>query len=144
METAKGMTMHAAEMLCKDAAWIPDDKKDWNPKENAKSVNQILSECARGNFRIAAAVKGATPGEISDPADFVGLKNHVIDSAKEFCSAIDSLDESGLEKEIMAPWGQPMSLSALIFLPASHMTYHDGQVNYIQLLLGDTKFHWRE
>jgi len=37
-----------------------------------------------------------------------------------------------------------MPMMTAISLPAGHMMYHDGQINYIQLLLGDTKFHWIE
>jgi len=31
-----------------------------------------------------------------------------------------------------------------ILTAAEHMSYHDGQINCIQYLLGDAKFHWAE
>jgi uncharacterized damage-inducible protein DinB len=57
---------------------------------------------------------------------------------------MDSLNEADLDREVTMPWGATFPIATAIFLPASHMTYHDGQINYIQTLLGDAKFHWRE
>jgi hypothetical protein len=72
------------------------------------------------------------------------LKQNVMESAQIVCDAIDSLSDADLEGDIQMPWGFVMPAAVAIFLPDSHMSYHDGQLNYIQTLLGDTKFHWLE
>ncbi|MHB0911959.1 MAG: DinB family protein [Armatimonadota bacterium] len=143
-DTAKGFTMETAQTLCKDATYIPEERLDWSPMDYGKSANAILSECAKANFQIAAAIRGGSPKEAGEGADFTALKDYVIDSAQKVCETIDSLSDSDLEADVQMPWGAIMPMSVAIFLPSSHMSYHDGQINYIQLLLGDTRFHWAE
>lgn len=143
-DLAKGFTMHSAETLCKDASFVPSESLDWKPMEHGKSVNEILSECAKGNMALAAAVRGEDPKDMDTSVDFDALKGCVMASAKEVCDAIDSLSDEDLGKEAQMPWGQIFPMAAAIMLPTSHMNYHDGQINYIQLLLGDLKFHWME
>jgi len=143
-EVAKGATMWAAEMLCKDASYIPKEKLDWHPAENGSSVIEILTQVVDGNAALGAAIKGGTAGESVKGLSFEALKDRVMSSSKEVCEAIDSYRESALMSDITMPWGMVMPASAAIMLCASHMSYHDGQINYMQLLIGDTKFHWME
>jgi uncharacterized damage-inducible protein DinB len=142
-EVAKEATMNSAQMLCKDTTYIPSEKLNWRPMEHGKSVVMILSEIARSDFEIAAVILGA-PAKKVETEDYEELKKLVIESAEEVCKAIDSLSDEALEGAITMPWGGIFPASHAILLPASHMNYHDGQVNYIQLLLGDTRFHWLE
>lgn len=141
-EIAKTATMDVAETLCKDASYIPEEMLDWQPMDYGKSANMILSECARANYDMAAAIGGSKASELPKDLDFRALKDHVMDSAKAVCDAIDALSDEDLEGDIQMPWGGIFPATQAILLPTSHMTYHDGQINYIQLLLGDTKFHW--
>ena len=60
------------------------------------------------------------------------------------CRAIDTFSEADLGKEVAMPWGAKFPAMVAILLPTSHMTYHDGQINYIQTLFGDAEFHWIE
>jgi uncharacterized damage-inducible protein DinB len=140
-DVAKQVTMSGAETLCKDTTYIPEEKLAWRPMEHGKSAEMILAEIARSNYEIAAAIRGQSPKEIVI-GDFVALKDCVMESAREVCKAIDSLSDADLEGTITMPWGGMFAASEAILLPANHMVYHDGQINYIQLLLGDTRFHW--
>lgn len=141
-DIAKASTMDVAERLCKDASYIPEEKLDWRPMEHGKSAIQILKECASTNFRIADVVKGLDARDMFEVSGLEEIKKHLMDSAAEVCAAIDSLCET--PDMIQMPWGASMSAMEAIMLPAAHMQYHDGQINYIQLLLGDTAFHWAE
>lgn len=143
-DLAKTLTMQTAATLCKDASYIPEEQLDWSPMDYGKSANAILAECAASNFQMAAAISGGQAKELEKGLDFQSLKDRVIESAQAVCDAIDSLSDGDLEGETQMPWGAMFSTSEAIFLPFSHMNYHDGQINYIQLLLGDTKFHWAE
>lgn len=146
IEIAKGSTMEVAQRLCKDASYIQEEMLGWRPMDHGKSAVQILSECARVNFAIANAIKGVEPGApAEEQMDFDSLKGCVIASAEAVCSAIDTLSESTMGDDmVQMPWGTTYSALEASLLPASHMSYHDGQINYIQVLLGDTKFHWAE
>lgn len=143
-ELAKDATMDAAETMCKDASFIPSEMLDWSPMDYGKSVNAILSECARLNMTLVAVLRGETPVEGEAGVDFEALKGCVVASARHICDTIDAMSDEALEDEVQMPWGAMMSSVEAIMLAASHMNYHDGQINYIQLLLGDTKFHWAE
>ncbi|HEY3298295.1 MAG TPA: DinB family protein [Armatimonadota bacterium] len=143
-EIAKKQTMDAAETMCRDASFILAEKLDWRPEEHGKSVNMILSECAKANMGIAAYIRGDEPSGEVESADFASLKDCLVASAQQVCDAIDSLSDEAIEGDVKMPWGAIYPAGEAIFLPISHMTYHDGQINYIQVLLGDTKFHWAE
>ena len=149
---AKEFTVGEVEVLLKDASYIPEESLGWCAAGCAKTAARILREAATCNWEIAAAIKGEVPGEpaeklakrIEEASTLDALSQLVRESANAVCSAIDSHSEADLGNLIRMPWGAMFPLGQAIFLPTSHMTYHDGQINYIQLLLGDSKFHWAE
>lgn len=148
-EMAKGATMHTATMLVKDATYIPEEKLCFCPMGCAKTAEMILKEIARGNGMLQAAIKGGAPdaefnAKVEAASGLDALGKLVMESAEKVCAVIDSIPESDLEKEAKMPWGATFPIYAAIFLPSQHMNYHDGQVNYIQTLLGDDAFHWLE
>lgn len=143
-ELSKGATMQYTEMLLKDVNYIPQDKWDWHPPSSGTSVSEVLATCVKGNLMLASAIKGETPSETQIDTDFEALTKQVMDSAEVVCQAIDSLNDQDLSGTRKMPWGDEIPTAAATLLPAGEMSYHDGQINYIQLLLGDTKFHWME
>lgn len=66
------------------------------------------------------------------------MKSHVSD----FVAALAGCSEEALNSPVKAPWGLEAPLFALAQIAVSHLWYHDGQLNYIQCLLGDEKIHW--
>ncbi len=148
-DIAKGGTMHEAELIVKDAKYIPEEKFAFCPMGCAKTAQAILREIASGNVMLARAIKGEGPdaefsARVEQAADMNALGELVMESAKIVCDAIDSIPDADLDKVVTMPWGASFPLFTAIFLPTSHMTYHDGQINYIQTLLGDSTFHWHE
>jgi len=150
LDIAKRITQSQADLLVKDTSFIPQDKLFWRPMGCAKTAGEILREIAQSNVEIAAAVKGASLSpdeeEIKKKAEraesFAELSALVKQSADVVCRVLDGLTDADPERTRTMPWGAVYSLSEAVLLPASHMTYHDGQINYIQTLLGDAKFHW--
>ena len=61
----------------------------------------------------------------------------------EFISALEGTPEDEMFREIQTPGGTTSPYDLALFC-ATHVNYHDGQLNYIQSLLGDTKFHWED
>ena len=61
-------------------------------------------------------------------------------SAAEVAAAIRALPDDALTRNYQT---QMMTLlgEVLIDMPYRNMTYHGGQINFIQLLLGDKEFH---
>ena len=60
----------------------------------------------------------------------------------EESSAITSASDEALNAVVNAPWGMPTPVFILAQIAVSHIWYHDGQLNYIQSLLGDGEVHW--
>jgi hypothetical protein len=63
-------------------------------------------------------------------------------SVNRLAAAYEALDENTLGDITDQPLGRPTPKFAPASLPIGHMMYHDGQLNYIQTLLGDDKIHW--
>jgi len=146
---AKGGTMRQAELIVKDAKYIPEERFAFCPAGCAKTAKDILAEIASGNVMLGAAIAQEGPDEeftkrVAQATTLEVLGKLVIESAEKACRVMDSLSEADLDREVTMPWGAKFRIGEAIFLPISHMTYHDGQINYIQTLLGDSKFHWAE
>jgi uncharacterized damage-inducible protein DinB len=58
-------------------------------------------------------------------------------STDELCKAIDAVPDDRLPTtlELMPSWTE--TVASFLFLNAGHISYHDGQANYIQTLYGD-------
>ncbi len=63
-------------------------------------------------------------------------------AASAFVEALGQADDARLTGMVTAPWGAEMPLIMIAHIVSSHIWYHDGQLNYIQCLLGDNQFHW--
>ena len=57
-------------------------------------------------------------------------------------AAIQSVDGDGWLTKVMAPWGMEVTKAHMCSWAALHIMYHDGQLNFVQVLNGDTEVHW--
>jgi uncharacterized damage-inducible protein DinB len=62
-------------------------------------------------------------------------------SVTAFCDAVLALSEARLLEQTAMPWGERAPLAAALMQATAHMQYHEGQLNYLQLLLGDDERH---
>jgi len=140
-----------ADRLASDLSHLTSEQLTASPMGVARSPLHFSAECIGFNSLVAGALAGKSSGMPSQEhrdAFFAsidslekaqaGLKR----SADEIVTAIEGVDEAKLTAEATAPWGQPMPLYMLVYIAADHMTYHDGQANYIQTLYGDAEVHW--
>lgn len=131
------------------AHWVsttPQDKLDWRPEtgpeSRARSVLDMVGECIWANRRWAAVLRGLEPPQRPDSysADSEDGQRELVESADKLAEVVRNLPDSALTKEFPGPRG-PLPGEILIDMPNRNMSYHGGQVNMIQLLLGDTEFH---
>lgn len=59
-----------------------------------------------------------------------------------FNTALTEASDETLNKVATPPWQMDAPIYMLAQIAVSHVWYHDGQLNYIQTLLGDDKMHW--
>lgn len=136
-----------AASLAHFVATTSADRLDWCPATEAasqtRSILAQVSECVQVNRYTAALLRGEAPEfahlllHFSDGEE---AQRQLIASGQEFAGAVRALDEGSLT-QLYAHWRGPLSGEVLIEAPYRNMAYHAGQVNMIQLLVGDAEFH---
>ncbi|GBC93294.1 hypothetical protein HRbin15_01784 [bacterium HR15] len=151
-EALERMTWEAVEMLFRYARAVPEEKLRWRPAEHARSVMEILEENAvlPYGLRLGLEERPQTP----DPSMWERAKQlagdlSTLDACEQACrkgtdallATIKQIPPEELSQTIMAPWGKPISLFEIAYDHYWNLTYHLGQIAYIQLLYGDTAPH---
>ena len=145
------MITDAAKTYSSDLNWIPEDKFHAVPMGSGRSPADFTAECIGFNRMVARIIKDEKvhfPTDEEHEAfvrsfDTIGkAKNEILESARDLVDALKLIAPDDLWAEVTPPWGQPVATYKMASLAASHMSYHDGQVNYIQTLYGDVRMHW--
>lgn len=148
-------TQKAVDDICRSAEAVPADKVDWSPGEAARSaLNQMQEVAAQAQWFLPVIQERKVP-------DF---DRHAIEESKRLresydsiakcaeaarsttvllCQAIADFPEDKLDEEVTLPFGggMTMTMGDVLGLPYWNMVYHLGQVNQIQLMLGDRDMH---
>ena len=132
-----------------------EDKLHWQPQTEGsaptRSVLEQIGECVVVNRMIAAGLRGETAAPMTGrPAltltSGAEAQEQLVASGAELAAAIRTLTEADLEKLYEHPRGQFLGAN-IIMMPLRNMAYHAGQINLIQMLVGDPEFHmppdWR-
>lgn len=115
-----------------------------SPAPGARCAADIAYEVILNNHRGARRLRGEDPGPtVGFPACPPELANAEALKASLSASAEDIFTSVGDDpmRAIVYPGGQEPALSYGEFM-VLHMQYHLGQLNYIQVLFGDSKIHW--
>ncbi len=138
-------TRGQSEKLLTALQGLPDDKRAWSPASGSRSALDQVAECAMLNGSMAALLNGNPfPKDFSfekylqeklelaqDPDRTVELLKT---NTEAVCSAIAKLTDSDLEKSVQMPWGS-MTFNEMVRYPLWNMSYHEGQITYIKLML---------
>jgi hypothetical protein len=152
---AAKMTRDAFKALIRTASYVPEDRLDWSPMGSARSVMSQLVECVQ----FAEGLAVILTAEIMPPLDRDALqkrRDELIERYKtaeaiaelaeargeELARVIESTPDSRLEEEFKLPFFERLILGVdLVFLGYWNVVYHTGQINYLQMMLGDTVMH---
>ncbi len=63
------------------------------------------------------------------------------ENTQRLLQVVETLAAADLSQTAVAPWGKTYTLAEGCMLHHWNLTYHLGQVAYIQLLYGDTEYH---
>lgn len=150
-ESLAGQLRYTSASYCRDLGFLPADKLGESAGGVARSPLAFTAEVAGFNHLIAKLVRGE---EASLPSaeertayeatvtDLESATGAVRGSVDDLIAALESADEVQLATEITAPWGSQIVPINLVGIAVQHMAYHDGQINFIQTLLGDGEEHW--
>ena len=146
-------TLDVVDELMRYAKAVPNDKLTWRPAEHARSVLEILQECATLPAAWAAWLqeRPESPPSMEQYAPYCAqaatlttldaCETALRENTARLLQVVETLSEADLSQTAVAPWGKTYTLAEGCMLHHWKLTYHLGQVAYIQLLYGDTEYH---
>ena len=137
-----GMMDWAAKNTNHNLDFVPDDKLDWKPAPEAKSVMDIAHEIALSTDSISNfLVTGEYQKNVARPDTREEAKAAITAAAETYSKALSSLTKQQLAGTAHFPWGD-IPMGEAIGMPVIEILHHHGQIVYIQTLLGDTDSHF--
>jgi hypothetical protein len=149
----KGWAMALADMTSKDIRAIPEEKWTATYGGCTKPACEVTTDAVSLMLWVNEALKGnVIETDEPDARDRVaslcasreGAISALVQACRVFGAALTEASDEALNATITPPWKMPAPLYMLANIAVSHIWYHDGQLNYIQTLLGDDKVHWME
>lgn len=149
-------TKEAEQSLMRAARAMPEDKLDWKVEGNGRSALEQLQECAQAPLWFTSIVQNFENPPSFDEEQFAQMQQQrkawdTIDKCeaamKEHSAAlykaIKAIPEGQLAKtnEFAFAPGKQFSMANMMFGHYWNLTYHIGQINFIQTLYGDTAMH---
>ncbi len=147
----KESAQFAQRLLSNDLKATPDDKLHVGHGGCSRTPLNIVAECAMVNGLIAGFLstgkfEGRPSAERAAHLNSVDTREKALayleEETQRLVAAIDAMDESTLGEVTDGPIGRPMTRFAIAGLASTHMMYHDGQLNYVQSICGDSEMHW--
>lgn len=149
------LTKQAIEGLFRTARSVPQDKVEWQPLDNGRTVLDQLQECAQVPKFYQAILEQRKFPDV-DESFFEESKalrqqwktideceKHCQENSEQLFAAIRNFPDDELNTKVMLPFGGGMerALADIIMAHCSNLQYHIGQINYIQTLYGDLETH---
>lgn len=149
------MTQKALDDVCRAALATPQDKADWVPMGEARSVLNQMQEIAVSagwfgqiirDLEVPRSKDQGIDETMNKARELTSLEdcvNTARETTSHLCRAISTFPDEALDLEVTLPFGggQTASMADVLYLHAWNMTYHLGQINQIQLMLGDREMH---
>lgn len=144
------MLKSAFSIFLQDLNAMPEEVFTKNFGGTSRTIADIVYEINMVNDHVGMVIRGEKPfdwpegGWIAAPEDF-SAKEAIIQSFKsssdKFVATIEGFSEGQMDEPITTESGETSRAERCRFV-ALHTWYHSGQLNFMQTLLGDTKWHW--
>lgn len=149
---ARGLTIEAANSLSRSVRSMPDEKLTWKVMCEARSALDMLVECAGSAMFVAEILNSReAPDPHEDMLEKLRQKTDTLtkgllllkNGIEALTVAIDDFPVAHLDETVVLPFagGITKSYATLMLLPYWNMSYHLGQINFIQTLYGDKEMH---
>src|SRR5579862_9382350 len=143
----KGVT----SMFAADINAIPDDKWTGTFGGCTRPTNELTADAVSLILWCTEAIKGNLGGD-SEGSMMKALTTEfaskavaiakLTEATDALAAALATASDETLNTVVTPPWQMPAPLFIIAQITVSHIWYHDGQLNYVQCLLGDDKIHW--
>ena len=126
---------------------LPEDKRNWSPGGIARTALDMVAECAINN-RYTADLIQTRKWAIDDMEAYNREKAEIAASGLEsvtnllkentiyLVDVIERVKNEDLDEVVVIPYGTG-PLSDIMTYPYWNMKYHEGQLNYIDSILGN-------
>ncbi len=147
----RATTEQAYNNLVNDLNALDEDKASGSPNPALRPAIKVVAECGSVNGLLAALLATGTPAMPSPDeraAYYEGITTRAealaaLDAGTQrLYAAIDGVASDRWGETVQTPLG-PMTLLGAAGFAAQHMMYHDGQINHLHMLHGDTEMHWK-
>lgn len=149
------MTQKALDDVCRAALAVPKDRVEWSAQGHARSVLSQMQEIAMSGSWFAPIVAKRSVPSVDEHAkkeaaslrqSFDTIEKCIVAAGEhtaELCTLISHFPDSDLELELSLPFGPGITYTMADILQMHYwnMVYHLGQINFIQLMLGDKDMH---
>ena len=141
------ITEMKAQNLLTAAHAVPNDKQDWKPFGQGRTVIDLIAECAVTNAMSIQLLQERVWDEagreerqraqaVLDTGDKASAK--LLENTKALAAALRAVPDEHLELEITLP-GKITTVAEDMLHSYWNMAYHEGQINYIHSLCEDSK-----
>lgn len=147
-----GLFNMATYLYNTDLDFVPADSFTNSPGGAARPVSHLTADAGGLCMATAALISGNNmPNKTPEEREAFANSLDSAEKCKAFMNqasaaaieAFKALPEENFNDIIMAPWGAEITKFGLATITASHIWYHDAQLNYIQALAGDGEVHWQ-
>jgi hypothetical protein len=136
-------------MTCADIMAIPEEKWTSNFGGCTRPTHELVADATAFALWIAETIRGnVQPYDgmlMNSVRDQMTTRDAAVakvnEAANSLATAITEASDEALLAKIPVPWGE-QKVYSLAQTAVSHFWYHDGQLNYVQCLLGDEQVHW--
>jgi hypothetical protein len=147
------LTEYMLENLFRNARAMPEDKLEWKPMDNGRTVLDQLQECAQVSNIFKDVLETRKPPNITEE---IALKNvevrsqwktiddcetHAKENSEKLFEAMRAVPDDEVATSIEFAPGYEVPIVKVMSWHYQNLTYHLGQISYIQTLYGDIETH---
>jgi hypothetical protein len=151
-ETAVQLIREATNALVRTARAMPEDKAAWSPLDQGRTALNQIAECGQlSRYTVHVLTHREMPPLDMEAYARAVAEQDTLDKAiaflqsgvDELVAAIEVFPESELGQTVTLPFGPGITktMDEMMVMTYWNMTYHLGQINYIQTLYGDKQMH---
>ncbi len=132
----------AANSIALNLDYIPDDKLRWKPAATAPSALEIVDHLLQVLQRMTPLVGGfesseESPQPVQNRED---AKARLVEAGEKYRAMLLELTPQQLDETVEIRAGN-MPRRVVALMPVNDIVHHNGQIAYIQMLLGDEETH---
>lgn len=142
-------TLRTMEDLIRNAEAVPPDKLEWHAIGKSRTVLDLVRECCEVNERWAQILREKrwvdwspeqTQAYYDSMVDLPAAVAKLRETTASYVDSVRAVPYEELQEVLELPWTKLTMAEALIHA-VWHMSYHEGQISYIQTLYGDWNDH---